>query len=554
MKSVFATVYSLLFFTMSCFCNAGTQSSVSDKIKAENGIIQINCTEDLSHFINSCITDFNSSNPDVHFVVTSDPVKSNDFKGIYFRSSENSKSENFPFKVVVGHSAVVPVFNSSNPLLKVIPEKGISSSDVLKILTVRTDWSQIFNGGPDNPVQIFVEDEQVIACLARFCRTDPSLFKQISVPGADGLIESVSKNVYAIGFCRLSDLLSAETGKLPANLAFMPLDKNSNGRIDTFEMIYGNTEELSRGIMIGKYPSVLCTDIIAAMQAKPSDKNTIAFLDWLITSGNHNASASGFTSLVQMEKESSLVNLTGLKVANSVEPTRSTGIWLFLISIIILIGIITALLFGLSGKKEPVPAVEHVTPVRAFTWNSIRIPKGLYFDKSHTWSFLEKDGRIRIGIDDFLQHITGIITNIKLKEAGDYVRRGEKILTLVRNGKQLNIYSPISGTIVGNNVSLNKDSSSVNKSPFDEGWIYLIEPVNWEREIQFMFMSEKYRDWIREEFSRLKDFLSNLLNSERPAYANLIYQDGGELTDNVLADLDPESWEDFQIHFIDTSK
>jgi hypothetical protein len=31
-------------------------------------------------------------------------------------------------------------------------------------------------------------------------------------------------------------------------------------------------------------------------------------------------------------------------------------------------------------------------------------------------------------------------------------------------------------------------------------------------------------------------------------------QDGGELSDNVLAELEPKVWEDFQTNFIDTSK
>ncbi len=35
---------------------------------------------------------------------------------------------------------------------------------------------------------------------------------------------------------------------------------------------------------------------------------------------------------------------------------------------------------------------------------------------------------------------------------------------------------------------------------------------------------------------------------------NVILQDGGQLTDNVLADLGPEVWEDFQTNFIDKSK
>jgi len=193
-----------------------------------------------------------------------------------------------------------------------------------------------------------------------------------------------------------------------------------------------------------------------------------------------------------------------------------------------------------------------ITPV--LNENSVLAPKGVYFDKTHTWAFMEKDGNVKIGVDDFLQHITGTLTRINMKESGETVRKGEKILTIMRDGKQLNIYAPISGIIKEQNQILKSDSSLINSSPFAEGWVYLIEPKNWVREIQFMFMSEKYKEWLEDEFSRLKDFFSVSVKSNATVYAHIILQDGGELTDNVLADLGPEVWEDFQTKFIDTSR
>jgi glycine cleavage system H lipoate-binding protein len=181
-------------------------------------------------------------------------------------------------------------------------------------------------------------------------------------------------------------------------------------------------------------------------------------------------------------------------------------------------------------------------------------PKGLYFDKTHTWAFMEKDGMVKVGIDDFLQHITGTITRIKMKETGEKVRKGEKILTLIQDGKQLNIYSPISGVIREQNKILVANASSINSSPYSHGWVYLIEPKNWVREIQFLFMGEKYKEWLSDEFTRLKDFFAATVKTNTAVYAHIVLQDGGELTDNVLADLGPEVWEDFQTHFIDPSK
>jgi glycine cleavage system H lipoate-binding protein len=167
---------------------------------------------------------------------------------------------------------------------------------------------------------------------------------------------------------------------------------------------------------------------------------------------------------------------------------------------------------------------------------------------------MEQDGMVKIGIDDFIKHITGPLTQLKMKSPGEKVRKGELILTIKRDGKQLNLYSPVSGFIRKQNESLLTTPSKINTAPFTEGWVYQIEPGNWVREASFMFMHEKYREWLEDEFARLKDFLAGSANSNTVVYQHVVLQDGGELKDNVLSDLGPEVWEDFQTRFIDTSK
>ena len=77
----------------------------------------------------------------------------------------------------------------------------------------------------------------------------------------------------------------------------------------------------------------------------------------------------------------------------------------------------------------------------------------------------------------------------------------------------------------------------------------MIEPTNWIKEIQFLIMWEKYKGWLRNEFSRFKDFLAVAVKSH-VEYAHIL-QDGGELKDGILVDLGPEVWEYFQTNFID---
>jgi glycine cleavage system H lipoate-binding protein len=182
------------------------------------------------------------------------------------------------------------------------------------------------------------------------------------------------------------------------------------------------------------------------------------------------------------------------------------------------------------------------------------VPAGLYFDKTHTWAFMEQNGIVKVGVDDFLQHITGNITRIKMKNPGDKVKKGEQILSIIQNGKQINLYAPISGIIREQNGKLETNSSIINNSPYTEGWIYKIEPANWLRENQLLFMAEKQKQFIKNELSRLKDFLAATLSTDMEKYGQIILQDGGEIRDGILSELGPEVWEEFQTKFIDPSR
>jgi glycine cleavage system H lipoate-binding protein len=192
--------------------------------------------------------------------------------------------------------------------------------------------------------------------------------------------------------------------------------------------------------------------------------------------------------------------------------------------------------------------------IPVFNENAVVVPRGLYYDKSHTWAFMEKDGTVTIGMDDFMQHVTGPITRIEMKNQGEKIKKGSVLMTIIQAGKRLNLYAPVSGTIISYNESLARQSSPLNLSPYVDGWVYRLEPSKWFKEIQFLEIAEKYGKWLTDEFARLKEFLSKEIKPSDPEYAPVVLQDGGELKEGILADFGPEIWEEFQIKFIDTSK
>ena len=548
---------SLLFFCKTSLSNENTdnQKGVQTKTSAEN-TLNIMSSPELNNLATNWAIEYGRLNPDMKIAVSN----MTEYQTIT-RSDLNFVTEDVgetAWKMVIGRDAIVSVVNAKNPMLNEIYRQGMSSEDFAQLLgnPEMQNWETMIDGGKNAPINYFItNNESVKMSLANFIKTNSGAINGVMAANAAELILAVQKDIYAIGFCKLTDVRDASTNNTIEGIKLLPIDKNKNGRIDNFENIYANLSDFTRGVWIGKYPHDLCGSIYAASAAKPTDENTLAFLTWILADGQQFLNQNGYSDLASVEIQSNIDALLGTesKVAQTDEPFTSKTWLLILLGFVVTASIITAAVGYLKNRKQ-IAVNEEDDFAKVFNEHSVTAPKGLYFDKTHTWAFMEKDGNVKVGLDDFLQHVTGTLNRVIMREPGEMVRKGEKILTIVRDGKQLNIYSPISGIIVEQNQKLISDTSVINSSPFSKGWVYLIEPKNWLREIQFMIMGENYREWLQNEFTRLKDFFATSTRINSLAYAHITLQDGGELTDNVLADLEPEVWEDFQTKFIDTSK
>jgi len=513
---------------------------------------------DLLPLVNSWAAKFSSINPAVKISVATDAGNIGSGSEMITITSGNipgTGTAGSSWNIVIGHNAVIPVINAANPVRDQLMAQGLSSAAFGRLLSGNQDlkWGDIIKGGGNEPVKIYYSSaDAVIKSISKFAQVRPEDLTGEIVMDEDELISVISREINSIGFCRLPEIRYEDKNEMRENIALLPVDRNGNGRIDTFESIYNNLDELTRGIWIGKYPSTLCGSIVATCNEKPSGKNQKAFLSWIISDGSDYLASNGFVSLASIEREAGLSALDITPLVNDIQTATSYSWLLILASIIALIILISVIVTRSAKAGKTVPKT--TPPVRsAFNESIITSPMGLLFDKSHTWTFMERDGLVRFGVDDFIQHITGTITGMRLKEPGDFVRRGEKLLSIVKDGKQIDLYSPISGKIKSLNTSLTEDPSLFNSSPYTDGWVYLIEPRNWTREMQLMFMADKYRLWLRDEFERLKSFISTIMR-ENSTGAYVILQDGGEMKDNLLSDLEPEIWEDFQRRFIDTSR
>jgi glycine cleavage system H lipoate-binding protein/ABC-type phosphate transport system substrate-binding protein len=556
MKKSFVSLISL--FLINC-CMVSGKVAVSDTLR-------ITCTTDMYSLASTWAHQYSMLNPglEVRVVKATDNRQAEEFikrgmLGIVTSKNYIGIRDAAGWKTVLGRDVIVPVLNSKNPELEKINHHGVSSDVFLKIARSgeNVTWSSVIPDSKNEPVHFYrTNDESMTASLSRFLGIENLNLAGKEVESSEALINAIRNDPYGIGFCRLTSVLDLNKQTLIDGIKLMPVDRNSNGSLDLNENIYTDYNQLSRGIWIGKYPKSLFSNIYATCISQPEGEASLAFMKWILTDGQKFLYDNGYNDLLLTERQSSVDKLYEAKaITTSVSETRSP----FIILLILIAGTLIVILVTRQVIKNIKRSKSHAfVPIpeseKGFGESAVIVPQGLYFDKTHTWAFMEQNGMVKVGIDDFLQHITGTITRVKMKKDGSKVQKGEQILSIIQNGKNLDLYAPVSGIIREHNTVLETNSGLINSSPYNEGWVYKIEPSNWHRENQLLFYAEKYRQYLNQEFARLKDFMATVLNSGSKEYSHVILQDGGELRDGILSQMGPEVWDDFQTKYIDPSR
>ena len=213
------------------------------------------------------------------------------------------------------------------------------------------------------------------------------------------------------------------------------------------------------------------------------------------------------------------------------------------IEYIIVIGFFLVLIPFWYLLNRPVKALEPAgEALKALSLENLRIPRGLFFNRNHTWSHLETSGVASVGLDDLLLHLTGGVELRYLKEQEDRVRRGEPIARIMQDGKELVITSPLSGVVEKVHTSLNRQDAE--SDPYRD-WLYRIRPADWKEETLDAMLAEEASEWTSGELERVKDFMAGQLNQGEP-----VLQEGGELMPAPLKELGGSAWKDFQLQFL----
>lgn len=161
------------------------------------------------------------------------------------------------------------------------------------------------------------------------------------------------------------------------------------------------------------------------------------------------------------------------------------------------------------------------------------IPKGYCFHPGHTWVLDEGRQNARIGIDSFGANLLGKIDRIEVAGLNRWVRQGQKLMTLSREGTTIELLSPVEGVITAVNHEVIKNPAMVLEDPYRNGWICIVKSPEIQTNVKNLVQGPLVGPWLQNSVARVTAMAAQM----SPALA----QDGGLPVNGIFNQLDPGS-------------
>ncbi len=158
-----------------------------------------------------------------------------------------------------------------------------------------------------------------------------------------------------------------------------------------------------------------------------------------------------------------------------------------------------------------------------------QVPDNVRYHPGHTWALSESPNLVRVGMDDFAGKLIGKVEAVRLPQRGQWIRQGQKMASLDRNGVKVDIVSPIEGSVTDINEALAKDPELARRDPYGDGWLVTVQAPDSKTNFRNLLGGALARGWMEEAAIRLQ--------RRMPQLAGALAQDGGVAVDNLFTEI-----------------
>jgi len=162
------------------------------------------------------------------------------------------------------------------------------------------------------------------------------------------------------------------------------------------------------------------------------------------------------------------------------------------------------------------------------------VPEHVGYHPGHSWLVRERKNVGRVGADEFAAAVAGKLAKIELPKPGQWIRQGQKVVSLYRDGQKTEMVSPTEGEVLEINAEVVDNPALLRQDPYGKGWLLSIHVPDEENTARNLVPKALVREWMRNAVERVYAL--------QPALAGVVAADGGRPADDLLAAVPGANW------------
>ncbi len=127
--------------------------------------------------------------------------------------------------------------------------------------------------------------------------------------------------------------------------------------------------------------------------------------------------------------------------------------------------------------------------------NGKEVVQGLLYSEEHEWVKDNGDGSVTCGLTDYAQNNLGDIVFVEFSMKDGNVKKGDTVSVVESAKSASDVYTPVSGDIIGINEDVEANPVILNESPYDSAWLFKIK-ISESAELDSLMSAEAYLKFI----------------------------------------------------------
>lgn len=320
MKTKLCFLLSLIYFIFGC---ARKTENNQDPSKELTGVISISGAFALYPMTVRWAEEFQKLHPEVRIDISAggagkgiaDVLSGMVDLAMFSRGVTPEEEARGAWKIAVVKDAVLPTVNAENPAINMLKQIGLTKEqfECIYIENSLTSWDKCVNKDLGNMhINRYTRSD---ACGAaemwgKYLENNQEGLNGVGVFGDPGMADAVKNDKLGLGFNNVIYVYDIQTRKKYQGIDVIPIDINSNGRIDEDENFYDNLDDLMNAIKLGKYPSPPARDLYLISKGKPNNKLILEFLKFVLTDGQKYVNEAGYVQFDEAKRNAELQKLT----------------------------------------------------------------------------------------------------------------------------------------------------------------------------------------------------------------------------------------------------